>query len=561
MEEKSIPSTTCSRNDMDDVPKEEVDYRPGSSSSHSSQSKHPKASRDALQPETLAKIKSRQSTRSQKSYGGHDGYSVHEDHDQQEQELEHDTEGRRPKEYEVKFDGPTDPMNPRSRRKAQKWLINLILSCGSLCTTCTAAVYTQSYPQLERELGVSRIVATLGLSLYIMGLGIGPMFLGPLSEFYGRRPIYLASFSFFLIWLIPCAVAPNIQTLLVGRFLDGISGSAFLSVAGGTVGDLFDRDELSLPMMVYTASPFIGPEVGPVIGGFINQYTYWRWTFYVLLIWAGVELTLIFFFVPETYHPVVLKQKAKKLRKETGNDQWYAPMEVLNKSVTKTVLWSCIRPFQLLLLEPMCLALCLISSILLGILYLFFGAFQLIFGNNHGFSQSQIGMAFLGIFVGMIIGVCCDPLWRRNYQRLVRKNNGVSEPEFRLPPTIVGAIVVPFSLIGFAFTTYRSVHCIVPIIFSGFFGLGNIFCYGGIFTNHVETYPLYAASALAANSFSRSSFAAAFPLFGVQMYNRLGYQWASFILAGMALVLMPFPYIFFKYGKRIRGTSRFAQAP
>lgn len=72
------------------------------------------------------------------------------------------------------------------------------------------------------------------------------------------------SFTFFLIWLIPCAVAQNIQTMIVSRFFNGLAGSAFLSVAGGTVGDLFDRHELSAPMMLYTASPFIGPEVGPL---------------------------------------------------------------------------------------------------------------------------------------------------------------------------------------------------------------------------------------------------------------------------------------------------------
>ena len=83
------------------------------------------------------------------------------------------------------------------------------------------------------------------------------MFLSPLSEFYGRRMIYLAAFGMFFIWLIPCAVAQNIQTMIIVRFFDGLSGSAFLSVAGGTVGDMFTRDKLSLPMMVYTASPFV----------------------------------------------------------------------------------------------------------------------------------------------------------------------------------------------------------------------------------------------------------------------------------------------------------------
>lgn len=83
-------------------------------------------------------------------------------------------------------------------------------------------------------------------------------------QFYGRRYIYIASFAFFLIWLIPCAVAQNIETMIVCRFLNGLSGSAFLSVAGGTVGDLFARHELAAPMVIYTSSPFVGPSVGPL---------------------------------------------------------------------------------------------------------------------------------------------------------------------------------------------------------------------------------------------------------------------------------------------------------
>ena len=240
------------------------------------------------------------------------------------------------------------------------------------------------------------------------------MFLSPLSEFYGRRNIYLCAFGMYFVWLIPCAVAQNIQTMLVVRFFDGLAGSAFLSVAGGTVGDMFPREKLSAPMMVYTASPFVGPEVGPVIGGFINQYINWRWSFWVLVIWAGCQWLLIFAFVPETYGPVLLRRKAIQLRKDTGDERWRAPIEKMNKSVAKTVLWSCIRPFQLLFFEQMCLNLCLLSAILLGILYLFFGAFALIFQNNHGFNQWQTGLTFLGIFVGMVAGVSCDPLWRRN---------------------------------------------------------------------------------------------------------------------------------------------------
>ncbi|KAH7556579.1 benomyl methotrexate resistance protein [Bipolaris maydis] len=388
--------------------------------------------------------------------------------------------------YLVSWDGDADPENPRSMGKLRRWAIVVICSTSSLCV------------QLKPDFGASRLVSTLGLSLFVAGLGTGPMILSPLSEFFGRRPIYICSFSFFLIWMIPCAVAQNIQTMLVARFLDGLAGSAFLSVAGGTVGDMFAK---------------------------------------------------------HTYHPVLLRRKAIRLRKETGNQEWIAPIEKMDRSIAKTVMWSCIRPFQLLFFEPMCLNLCILSAILLGILYLFFGAFPLVFGNNHGFSLSQTGIAFLGLLVGMVAGVSSDPIWRRVYGRLVRQREeqggqpGGSEPEFRLASTIVGAWVVPIALFGFGWTTYSS----------GYLGLlRRVYVFGGSselsrqaptsgpewWVQSVdvgEQYPVYAASALAANSFARSYFAAAFPLFGVQMYNNLGYQWATTVLAFLALAMAPQP--------------------
>jgi len=154
---------------------------------------------------------------------------------------------------EVTFDGLDDPMNPKSLPTWRKWSIVLVLACGSLCVTFTSSAYTSTYEQMNAEFGSSVIVATLGLSLYVFGLGLSPMLLGPLSEFYGRRPIYIVGFSMFLIWVIPSAVAQNIQTMLIARFLDGFSGSAFLSVAGGTVGDMFTKETLAAPMMIYSA--------------------------------------------------------------------------------------------------------------------------------------------------------------------------------------------------------------------------------------------------------------------------------------------------------------------
>ncbi|KIE03605.1 major facilitator superfamily transporter, partial [Metarhizium majus ARSEF 297] len=383
--------------------------------------------------------------------------------------------------YEVGWDGgDNDPLCPRSFSKGRKWLITFIVSHVSLCVTCASSIYTSTYTKMEPEFHNSRIVSVLGLSTFVLGIALGPMFLSPLSEFYGRRPIYLVSWTTYVIFLIPQAVAKNIATMLVFRFFDGFTGSAFLAVSGGTVGDLFARHELQAPMALFSVSPFVGPSLGPLLGGFINYNADWRWTYYVLLIWSGLVWGAVVFFVPETYHPILLRNKAKKLRQGTGDDRWLAPMEKVHKSVVQAVGRSLRRPFELLIFEPMCLNLCLFSALLLGILYLFFGAFPLVFGTNYGFNVWQVGTSFLGIFVGMILGVLTDPVWHRVRTRLVQKLEtetgipGASEPEFRLPPAIMGAFLVPAGIFMFGWSTYPWVHWIVPIIGSCIFAIGYV---------------------------------------------------------------------------------------
>ncbi|KAI0843772.1 putative bicyclomycin resistance protein [Hypoxylon sp. FL0890] len=460
--------------------------------------------------------------------------------------------------FEVAWDGDHDPLCPREMSTVRKWLIVITVGLGSLCVTCTSTIYASTYRQMDPEFHVSSEVGTVGLSLFVLGIALGPLLMSPLSEFLGRRPIYLASWAMFLIWLIPSAVAKNIATMLVARFIDGLAGSSFLSVAGGTVSDVFRREHIQAPMVIISLSPFIGPSVGPLLGGFINYYTTWRWTYYAMLIWAFVELVMILVFAPETYHPVKLREKARKLRKETGDERWKAPIEKTSKSVARSIAYSLLRPFQLLIFEPMCLLLCIFSAILLGVLYLFFGAFNLVFGDTYGFNLWQTGLCFLGIFVGMIVSSASDPIWRRINRRILERNNGIHEPEFRLPPAIAGAFLAPIGLFIFAWTAYPWVHWIAPIIGSGIFGCGTLLVYTGIFTFLVDAYPLYAASALAANSFTRCIFASAFPLFGIQMYEKLGYQWGSSLLAFLTVAMLPFPYLFFRYGKQIRKKSRYA---
>ncbi|KIW18743.1 hypothetical protein PV08_03032 [Exophiala spinifera] len=495
-----------------------------------------------------------------------DGFAHYNLDDPEEDKIDDALTARRtPSDaYEVRWNGKSDPLSPRNMGAPRKWLITVILSSSAFLVTCTSSIYTSTYEQLIRDFNTSREIATLGLTSFVIGLAMGPMFLAPMSEFYGRQPIYVVSMVMFTIWLIPEAVAQGMATMIVGRFFNGVAGSAFLAVAAGSIVDMFEPSQIAFPMMMFSGAPFLGPAAGPIIGGFINQFTTWRWTFYTLLIWSGTLTAAVIVFVPETYPKVLLKRKAASKRKESGNERWWAPLERHDASILSTVLHSCATPFKLLILEPMCLLLCLYSAILLGIVYLFFGAFPLVFSDNHGFQLYQIGLTFCGMGIGILVGVFSGPLWQKNNRRLIANLEARTgqkcirpPPELRLVPAMLGAFLVPIGLFWFGWTTYSSVHWIVPIIGSGFFGAGVFLAFNGVLTFLVDAYANYAASAVAANVLVRLIFAGAFPLFGTQMYENLGYQWASSLLAFLALACLPMPFLFFKYGEKIRNRSKF----
>ncbi|PQE21549.1 MFS transporter protein [Rutstroemia sp. NJR-2017a WRK4] len=227
----------------------------------------------------------------------------------------------------------SDLEHPHRLSHARKWTIVLLLCTVTVNMGYTSAVFSPAFSAVAEEFSCSRLISTLGLSLFIAGLGMGPLLFAPLSEFYGRKPIYVVSLLLYFIWLFPCAFAPSIEVLLASRFLDGVSGSAFVTVAGGTVGDLFEKKDISGPMLVFTASPFWGAGLGPVVGGLICQFTTWRWVFYHLLIWAAVQLVVVAVLVPETYHPVITRSKAKRLRLQLNDKRHKARIEVLERSL------------------------------------------------------------------------------------------------------------------------------------------------------------------------------------------------------------------------------------
>ncbi|KAI0795971.1 MFS general substrate transporter [Abortiporus biennis] len=443
----------------------------------------------------------------------------------------------------------------------RRWLIVIVISISALLVTCTSSIASFAQEGISRDFHVGKEVSILGISLYVQGLSFGPLLVGPLSEIYGRNIIYRGSFLIFFAFNFAVAFAPNIVVYLVFRFLTGFCGAAFMSVAGGSVSDLFHSHQVANPMAVYTISPFIGPVLGPLLSGFINQYADWRWTFRVIIIWSFTQLVLLCLLVPETFVPVLEAWKADRLRQETGIEKFFAPLEKSSLSIPRLLMSSCTTPFKLLALEKMALLLNLWTSLLLGILYLAFEAFPIIFGEGHGFNSGMTGLTFLGFGIGMVLALASQPLWNKLYRNESRAYHDRGEtvpPELHLRMGQLGALLTPIALYWLAFTTYPSVHWIVPILAAIPYGAGILLCFTSTFTYLVVAYRPVAASAMASNSFVRLTFAAAFPLFAGQMYHGLGTVGATALLAGLTTIATPLPFVFFRIGARLRSQSKFA---
>ena len=221
------------------------------------------------------------------------------------------------------------------------------------------------------------------------------------------------------------------------------------------------------------------------------------------------------------------------------------------------------RPWVLLLKEPIVLLLSIYMAIIYGTLYMMFAAFPIVYQQNRHWSEGIGGLAFLGVAVGMIGAVIYTIPDNRRYQRNeaagIAKGEGGAAPEARLPPAMIGSVCIPIGLFIFAWTNYPSIHWIVSIIFTAPFGFGMVLVFLSIMNYLIDSYTIYAASVLAANSVLRSMFGTVFPLFTTYMYDNLGIHWASTIPAFLALACVPFPFLFYKFGPVIRKKCKFAR--
>lgn len=400
-------------------------------------------------------------------------------------------------------------------------------------TDPTLAMFAPGVPELMVEFEQnSRTLGSFVVSVYVLGFAAGPMVFAPLSELYGRLIVYHASNVVFLgklpvfpphtypllalhvhvfrpgpMWIpikwpwpqgspflttmpgllvftIACAKAPSFSALIGFRFLAGLFGSVPITNAGGTIADMIVPEKRGLAMAGFAMGPVMGPVVGPVAGGYLSDALGWRWVFWLLAILSGASNVVFLAFARETYVPVLLEAKARRLRKETGNqllrskmDSGLQPRDLFKRGI--------IRPCKMLFLSPICVASSFYVGIAYAYMYLMFASMATVYQQVYGFNAGQAGLTFIGLGVGSLIGVILfsatsDRYMHRKIEQermafiAAGKEPEGHKPEYRLPLLKVGGLFLPAGLFIYGWTADYAVHWIAPIIGTSLVGLAMI---------------------------------------------------------------------------------------
>lgn len=470
----------------------------------------------------------------------------------------------------VTWYGEADAENPYNWSSVYKSFVAFQMGALTFSVYIGSSIYSAGITgpnpdSVTKHFNVSDTTALVGLTVFIAGYGIGPMLWAPLTEFpqIGRLPVYVITQIAFVALQFPTIYANNIHTLLAMRFLAGFVGSPALAVGGATMADMFPPKYLAYAIGVWGCGAICGPVLGPLLGGFTYAANGWRWPLWVLTWLSAGALVFIVFFFPETSGKTILHRRMVRLRASTKNPHLKTQAEIeaadmTGAKIASIILW---RPV-VLFWEPTLLVYNTYLALIYGLLYVWFESFPLVFEGVHGFNPGESGLAFMGIFIGAV-GACLVFCYyiRQRLEPIFDANGGVIPlPEIRLYPAPIAAFCIPIAMFGFGWSgQYESVHWIVPIIFTGFFGIGAFILFQTIFAYFGDVYFTELGSVLTLNDLFRASFGAAFPLFSNGMFSRLGIGGGNSLLGALACLFIPAPFLFIKYGTRIRLASKYAK--
>ncbi|KAK5712316.1 hypothetical protein LTR15_011895 [Elasticomyces elasticus] len=462
----------------------------------------------------------------------------------------------------------SDPANPQGWSSKKKVFVSAQMCLYTFTVYTGSSLFVAGELDVGSEFHVGATPAELGLALYVLGYGIGPMIFSPLSEipYIGRNTIYICTYTVFVALSLAASLVDNLAGLLVLRFLLGFFGSPCLATGGATLGDMYAPLKLPYAIAIWAGAANIGPALGPVLSSFAVAANGWRWGAWELLWMSGPVLLLLIFFLPETSQDAILLRRARRLRQSTSRD-FRSGSEVAFASQSKRQIASdaLIKPWQINFLDPSVLFTTIYASLIYAIYYSFFEAFPLVYPVIYGFDLGQSSLPFLVTFVSLAF---CIPAYCAYFalrvEPLMKKQTDFGLPEARLIPGVIASFSIPIGCFIFGNALQRTPTLLtsansLDLAWSARLSV-HWMIMQSIFLYLPSTYPKYSASLFAANDFVRSSLAAAAILFSRPMFLKLGVSGGVSLLGGLAVICVGGMFTLYYGGAKMRARSRFAVA-
>lgn len=406
---------------------------------------------------------------------------------------------------------------------------------------------------ITTEFGTSKKLVLLNQTGFVCMLGIGPLFLAPMSETFGRRTIYMINLVMFTVCQIPVAVAPNLPTFIIFRTLSGFFGSVGVGNGGGSISDMFPPHERAPVLGVYMVAPLLAPTVGPLISGILVDCVSWRWLAWLEFILAGVTTIVCYFFLYETRAVTILQQRQKTLEKDDAQTDFYVE-GTSKQSIPAKIASNSTRAIKILTTQPIVLIMSIYQALIFSTMYTLYSQYTQMWSQPpYNFDKTMVGLAYIAPALGFLVTSVFIILFiDKVYAWLVSRNDRGEQPEYRLPFANLGALFLPISLFWFGWSIEKGLDWPVPLVAMFFFGSAQVSIFNPVQTYYIEAYESSAASALAAGAFLRSEIGGIVPLFVGMMFDNLGYGWGMSVFGFVAVLLMPAPALFHWMGERLR---------
>jgi multidrug resistance protein len=442
--------------------------------------------------------------------------------------------------------------DPYHYARRTKWFITTIVAVCGMAGPMGSAIVLPVLRDIRMQFHASEVIANMSVAVYMLALGIFPLWWSSFSESSGRRTIYIISFTLFVVFGVLSAVSTNISMLIVVRTLAGGASASVQAVGGGTIADIWEVKERGKAMGFFYLGPLMGPLLGPLIGGGLGQGLGWRSTQWFLAIYGAVTVLLILFALPETLRSKKIASTIPQTTTDTSEKTTARPelaraptrqsVQKKTKSFLSHIHRFFIEPLVVLTwmrYPPVALTV-YYASITFGSLYFLNISIQATFAASpYNFSTSIVGCLYIPNSLGYLLasifgGRWIDSIMQREARKAGRYDEDrklILKPEDRMRENAwIAAVLWPGALLWYGWTAEKGVFWLVPMIANFFFGVGSMLIFSMATTMLTEFMPKQASSGIAINSFLRSMFAFAGSVLAEPLINAIGNGWLFTIL-------------------------------